>query len=110
MSSVRSAAEISVASAISTACLVGSGGASNPRACVREMFGSPIRQRIDPSCRPCAPGERPGTLTAVDRYVRWRQASPGGWLVAALVADLGSYLTEARSGVLLWLVFDLWLA
>ena len=30
--------------------------------------------------------------------------------MAALVADLARYLTEARAGVLLWLVLDLWLA
>jgi hypothetical protein len=46
----------------------------------------------------------------VDWYLRWRLASPGGWLIAAFVADLASYLTDARSGVVPWLLFDMWLA
>src|SRR4051812_33476513 len=46
----------------------------------------------------------------VDWYLRWRLASPGGWLIAALLADLASYLTDARPGVVPWLLFDIWLA
>jgi hypothetical protein len=46
----------------------------------------------------------------VDRYLRWRSAAPGRWLVAACLAVLGSYLTDARSSVVPWLLFDLWLA
>jgi len=30
------------------------------------------------------------------RYRHWRRAGPGAWLVAALVADVGTYLMSAR--------------
>jgi hypothetical protein len=43
-------------------------------------------------------------------YRRWRLASSGGWLIAGLLADLASYLTDARPGVVPWLLFDIWLA
>ena len=55
-------------------------------------------------------GRRPRTVNSVDSYRRWRLASPGGWLVAALLADLANYLTDSRSGVVPWLLFDMWLA
>ncbi|MFL6135746.1 MAG: hypothetical protein ACJ72A_23280 [Nocardioidaceae bacterium] len=46
----------------------------------------------------------------MDWYLRLRLASPGGWLIAGLLADLASYLTDARPGVVPWLLFDIWLA
>lgn len=44
------------------------------------------------------------------RHRRRRLASPAEWLIAGLFADLASYLTDALSGVVPWLSFDLWLA
>jgi hypothetical protein len=45
----------------------------------------------------------------MDRYRTWRTGNPGGWLAAALLADLLTYVGADRSGVLPWLLLDLWL-
>jgi hypothetical protein len=46
----------------------------------------------------------------MERYLRWRNAYPGQWLAAALVADVATLMTDARtSSVLPWLLVDVWL-
>lgn len=46
----------------------------------------------------------------MERYLRWRNAYPFQWLAAALVADVATFLTDARtSSVLPWLLIDTWL-
>ena len=48
----------------------------------------------------------------MSRYIDWRSARPGRWLVAALAASVATYVTApVRSGgVLLWILLDQWLA
>ena len=48
----------------------------------------------------------------VKKYVDWRAARPGLWLIAALVATVATYMTAAdrSTSVLPWLLLDLWLA
>lgn len=46
----------------------------------------------------------------MEQYLSWRNAHAGGWLAAALVTDVATFLTDAQtSSALPWLLIDIWL-